>query len=851
MAILKITGCYLHQCGVILLPVSWEVLGSRRTPLEERPDMSDCNSSLSFRSLTLSAAIVALSLPMELAWSQIEEITVTARKREESFLDVPVVSSTFDETQLDTFQTTSFYNLATRVPGLVIGDNVGSVGGNATIRGVGNQSFNPSTDGAVSINVDGMQFSHGGVLRTAFFDVERIEVLKGPQSLFFGKNSPGGIIALRTADPGEETELMGRLGYEFEAKEILAQAIASGALSDTLKARIALSFSDEDGYFKNPAQPAPGLGGAQPKYDNFPNAEKWFGRLTLLFEPSERVSARLKINFEDRQLLGDGGGAQIVGCDYQFDPIERCRLDDEAAIADLDPLFFPDDPKNGVPYQDTQFFYSTLELTLDINDHLTLTSLTGYSEDDHEFNINGTFQPGTVDQTSPFLGFPGSVLVSAPNGHDQNYFTQELRLTTSLDGPLNGMLGLFFEDGEQDFLHASKVPFFAVFNNNTQIVDIESWSVFGHLLFDITDRLELGAGLRYLKEERDLTTVDNGINFGFPGPGPVSLPVDNIDNDKVLPEVTLNWRLQDNISLFGAYRTGWKSGSFNVDQPTPDDRSFGPENARGGELGLKAILLDNSLRLNVAAYRYEYKDMQVSRFVSRPGGTGTLLKVVNAAKATVSGAELDLTYAPPGAEGLSLYAALNYNSGEFDDFPDAACYGGQTIDQGCNRNFDPGANELAPGFAIGGFTAQDLSDQDLPRSPKWTASFGFDLDRPINGSRMMAGLSANASYTDDTIMDVSYLPRAFLDSYWKTSVSLRLYPADRNWELAIIGNNLGDEVTATTCAPGPFDQVGGLLPNVVGLPLNVVIPGSFDQALCFAERGREIRVRFTLHRFGS
>ncbi len=813
--------------------------------------MSMCSSSFSFRSFTLSAAILALCLPVEPAFAQIEEITVTARKREESFLDVPVVSSTFDATQLDTFQTTNYYNLATRVPGLVIGNNVGSVGGNATIRGVGTQTFNPSTDGAISINVDGMQFSHGGVLRTAFFDVDRIEVLKGPQSLFFGKNSPGGIIALRTADPGEELELIGRLGYEFEAKEILAQAIASGTLSDSLKARIALAFSDEDGYFSNPAQPAPGLGGAGPRYDNFPNASKWFGRLTLLFEPSDRFSARLKVNLEDRSVLGDGGTPQIVGCDQPFDPIENCRLDDEAAIADLDPLFFAGDPKNGVPYQDTQFFYSTLELNLDINEHLTLTSLTGYSDEEHNFNINGTFQPGTVDQTTPFLGFPTSVTISAPNGHDQLYFTQELRLTTSLDGPLNGMLGLFYEDGEQEFLHAPKVPSFAIFNNHTQVVDIESWSVFGHLLFDITDRIELGTGIRFLKEERDLSTVDNGIIFGMPGPGTVSLPVDNIDEDKVLPEITLNWRLRDNITLFGAYRTGWKSGSFNVDQPTPDDRSFGPENAQGGEVGLKAILLDNSLRLNAAAYRYEYKDMQVSRYVSRPQGTGTLLKVVNAAQATVSGVELDLTYAPPGVEGLMLYGALNYNSGEFDSFPDAACYGGQTIDQGCNRNFDPGANELAPGFALGGFTAQDLSDQDLPRSPKWAASFGLDFDRPINGSQLLAGVSASASFTDDTIMDVSYNPRAFLDSYWKTSVSLRLYPSDQSWELALIGNNLGDEITATTCAPGPFDQAGGLVPNVVGLPVNVVIPGSFDQALCFAERGREIRVRFTMYRGGT
>ena len=163
------------------------------------------------------------------------------------------------------------------------------------------------------------------------------------------------------------------------------------------------------------------------------------------------------------------------------------------------------------------------------------------------------------------------------------------------------------------------------------------------------------------------------------------------------------------------------------------------------------------------------------------------------------------------------------------------------------------------------FDIQDLREKDrLHTVHGWTDYAQFVEEGPeilvegdgvyvtdINGSRLMAGLSANASFTDDTIMDVSYNPRAFLDSYWKTSVSLRLYPTDRNWELAIIGNNLGDKVTATTCAPGPFDQVGGLLPNVVGLPINVVIPGSFDNAVCFAERGREIRLRFTIHRTGS
>ena len=803
-------------------------------------------SAVKTKRYILSAGVaLSLMLPIEFVNAQLEEVIVTARKRDEGFLDVPVTSVTVGRTALEAFQTTSFFNLAERVPGLIIGNNVGSVGGNATIRGIGSTAFNPSTDGAVAVNVDGMQFSHGDVLRTSFFDVQQVEVLKGPQALFFGKNSPGGIITIRTSDPGEEFEALTRLGYESEAEKVLAEGILSGPLNDMIGARLALSYTDQDGYFDNPAQPGEGLGGAGPKHDSFPNGDSIFGRLTLLFDPSDRVSIRFKANYEDRDIDGDGGSAQIVGCDTEFDPIEDCILDEKATIADLDPESFPGTPNGGTPYQETELFFSTLELNADLTDNLIFTSVTGYSDNEHEFNINGTFQPGTIDQTSAFLGVPGSVLVEAPNSHEQEYFTQEFRLATSYESPVNGVVGLFYEDGQQEFIHASKVPAFGVDNDHYQKVDIETISVFGQITWDITDTLELAAGVRYIEEERDLTTVDNGINVGVPGPGPVDLAVDNIDDDDTLPEVTLNWRVRDNMTLFAAYRTGWKSGSFNVDQPTPDDRSFEPETAEGAEVGFKGVLLENRLRVNATAYYYEYDDLQVSKTVSRPGGTGTLLKVVNAASAEVSGVELEVTYAPAGVEGLTLHGAINYNQGEFDDFLDAPCYGGQLIDQGCDRNFDPGANELAPGFALGGFTAQDLTGEDLSRSPEWTGTLSFDYQLALGGSELMLGISASTTYTDEIWMNVTHNPRTLQDDYWKSNAALRLYPRDENWELALIGNNLEDEITASTCFSGPFDQVAGVLPNPSGLPVNPIIPGSFDNGLCFAQPGREIWLRFT------
>ncbi|MEM8564191.1 MAG: TonB-dependent receptor, partial [Pseudomonadota bacterium] len=228
-----------------------------------------------------------------------------------------------------------------------------------------------------------------------------------------------------------------------------------------------------------------------------------------------------------------------------------------------------------------------------------------------------------------------------------------------------------------------------------------------------------------------------------------------------------------------------------------------------------------------------------------PGGAGTQLQVVNAATAEVSGIELDVTFAPAAIEGLTLFAAVNYNKGEFKEFNEAACYGGQTIELGCDLNFDPNANNIGGGIVLGGFTAQDLSGEDLTRSPEWTASFGFDYERPLGDSGLALSLSAATAYNDEMWLDVSYNPRSLLDSYWKTNVSLRLATLERNWEVAVIGNNVTDEVTASTCNTGPFSQGGGVIPNPAGLPINPISPGNFDNALCFAEPGREIWVRLT------
>jgi len=471
--------------------------------------------------------------------------------------------------------------------------------------------------------------------------------------------------------------------------------------------------------------------------------------------------------------------------------------------------------------------------------------VTGYVKHENDFLINGTMAAGTIDQTSqnPVLQFlfapfpvpPQSVTIAAYGPTEEKTLTQELRLQTDFDdSPLNGALGVFYEDADFETTRVNLVPLFGgKIVERRSTMDIETISAFGQLIWNVTESVELAAGARWTSEERSYTQTNLLTNT------PIPSARNKIDADDVSPEVTVNWRVNDGVTLFAAYKEGFKSGSFNLEgAPLPDeDISFGNEEVSGGELGLKALLIDDTLRLSAAIYSYKYDDLQISQteFRTATSGGGTLLKTVNAATATSEGVEADLTFKPMSVEGLTLNLAASYNKAEFDDFKTAGCYGGQTVDMGCNLLFNPNVNG---GF--GGFSAQDLSGERLPRAPEWAGTVGFDYQRAIGTGSLMLGIAASASYTDEIVRDISYSPGVFQDSYTKTNAALRLFSADDTWEVALIGENLGDEVTADNCFVGAFGNASGLIPNAFGLPFN---GGNTDEAVCFAERGRQLWVR--------
>ncbi len=392
------------------------------------------------------------------------DIIVTARKRQESILKVPVVLTAVTGEQLTSNQITTVTDLPRLVPGLVISGNILSIGPQVTIRGVGTSSFDPGVDQSVSLNIDGLSLGQGLAFGSAMFDVGQVEVLKGPQALFYGKSSPGGVISLRTADPTDEFELIASAGYEVEAREGRGELIVSGPLSEGVKARVAAMYSRGQGYFINDAIPDLATGGLAPTNRRNPQPRNFVIRGTLLFDPTDNFSARLKFthaydrseNAELKQLanclepgqtitFGSGIPGSGIPAAPNFltpvDPIsfignDNCKYDRFAPQVYLSPAAFPGVPNGGVPFLQNKQDFGTLELNYEPSSALTLTSTTAY------------YQLKSSSSVNPTLSVRSAPLFGVTNRFSRREFTQELRLNSDYQGPFNFTLGAFYEDGQ-------------------------------------------------------------------------------------------------------------------------------------------------------------------------------------------------------------------------------------------------------------------------------------------------------------------------------------------------------------------------------------------------------------------
>ena len=825
------------------------------------------------------------------------DIIVTARKRNESILKVPVVVTAVTGEQLTTSQVTSVTDLPRLVPGLVIAGNLLSIGPQVTIRGVGTSSFDPGVDQSVSLNIDGLSLGQGLAFGSAMFDVGQVEVLKGPQALFYGKSSPGGVISLRTADPTDKLEVIASAGYEFEAREARGELIVSGPLSDNVKARVSALYSKGAGYFYNNAIPQPGTGALAPTHDRNPQPENFVIRGTLLAQIAHNFNARLKFthaydhseNAELKQLsncpeghagvtFGSGLAPGIPAAPNFLTPVDpinfigadNCKYDRDASQVYLDPAAFPGVPNGGVPYLQNEQNFGTLELNYEPTPELTLTSTTAYYKLNSSSSVNPTLTAGSAP------------LFAVTNRFSRKEFTQELRLNSDYHGPLNFTLGAFYEDGvlhdRVHFIRNTKfgaispqivgqpfLPYLDILNDDREsTVRIKTYSAFGQLRYKIVPQLELAAGVRYSDETRRLSVFDFHANTtqapGVPDQAPVVLAPgsDRVHSSTWSPEATVTWTPTDDLTVFGSYKKGYKSGSFSVAVPatTGQNKAFGDEKVNGYEIGLKTRLIDRSLLANVAWFDYRYNGLQVGVIEGFVNGS-PVINTRNSGAARTYGIDFDMMFRPHGIEGLTLNASVNWNNAHYKQLDTLGCYPNQTVAQGCNLN-PVAVTPTATNPATVRYLAQNLNGAQLIRAPEWSGNFGFTYEFPVSSGWKLQ-LSNNNQFSSKyesflangrPIRADTGLPDNYQPHYFKIDAGIALKSDDHRWEFAVIGTNLGDKLIASNCSASNTQGGGVFGGDASGFPTQQGQVGSAE-ALCFPDGpGRSIWVRLTLRPFG-
>ncbi|WP_165324254.1 TonB-dependent receptor [Rhizorhabdus phycosphaerae] len=729
----------------------------------------------------------------------IQDIVVTARKRVETTQDVPVAVTALTREQLSRYDLSSLERVAASTPQFVIGRAPSGSGATLVLRGIGSNTTSIGLEQSVAVVVDGIYYGQGRTINEGFFDLGRLEILKGPQALFFGKNATAGVVSITTADPGDRPEFSAKLGYEFAGQQILGEAVASGPLTETLGARVAVRASKMyDGYFRNigtaqtyPTRDRSSLAQvvnptnhvSDPAGDG--RAEEFYIRTTLKWTPTDRLTATLKANFGTNDNDNPGANNVFYYCPTgtaAFNPNVRCgrrfvsssnRI--PAAIAASIP--YGSDGSMGNEYRS---WAVTANLNYEMDD-VTITSATNYNWNRNIFRFDGDL-----------ISSSGPQNVFATEWSTFRAFSSELRALTTYEGPINLMVGGYYQKTKRDYLawtasggleNSAAVPDFRRYlaNSKDSETNGETIALFGQVTYKPVERVEISGGVRYTHETKD-------SYFEQPYAHPIRvaqgifLPNVRIFADQTFndwsPEATISFKATRDVNLYFGYKTAYKSGGFSNSgilsaTASVDDFTFDAEKARGFEGGVKTTLLDRQLRLNIALYRYRISNLQIDFFNAPVFAFST----INAGSATTKGVELEFEYGPRTLPGFNLRGSLNYNKARYGDVPNAPCYGGMTIADGCTIP--------APGQR----PRQNLRGKPTANAPLWTASLGASYDAALT-DRLRLGLSLDARYSDNYIATAFGNPFTRQNSYVNIDGSIRLHTDDDRWELALIGKNL-------------------------------------------------------------
>lgn len=677
----------------------------------------------------------------------LEEVIVTAQKREESLQDIGIAITALSDDRLVDAQVNNIMDLQTLTPGMTIGENFGV--SQIFIRGIGLDNIFTGADPSVAMHIDGVVTGQASAQLGSMFDLERIEVLRGPQGTLYGRNATGGSINLISNKPTEIFTGYGRFtAGDYDLLQFEG-AVGGPVIADKLLGRLAVKIEERDGYGEN----------------IFDGSD---------IDDASRQSVRGQIHWLESDSLDF-----LISAEYH-------REDDTNYISKFRAASYPDNPNPGLLPQPVDFLHApdprdinadtplqnereqwSIIGTLNwrLNNQIKITSVINYQEFDR------------IPQND--FDFTNAARFVLSQSIESSQFSEELQVHIEA-GQINGIVGVYYfyeEISSDDRLISDST--LSSGNNALTVADsildihfrgsvkVEAAAVFASFNFAFTDKLNINLGGRYSYEHRSGFTD----RFETPAPPPPTTFAEEGSFNEFTPRIGIEWSPMDDLLLYFSYSEGFKSGILLAGQTNP---LLDPETVETFEFGLKGRFLGNRLQINASAFSYDFSDLQVGRTLPAPGGFTTIFE--NAASAKNKGLEVETRWLL--SKQIRLDGFISYLDAKFVDFV----------------TVDPFEATVAFFNGLPTPAGKQVGGNRLVQAPEWALRLRgeYEFTTSYHGFNGLLGLEV--AYKDE----IFFTPQNFAvlgqDAVTTFSANLKFISIDDKWTVNLWGKNLTNEL---------------------------------------------------------
>jgi iron complex outermembrane receptor protein len=714
----------------------------------------------------------------------LEEVIVTATKRASNLQDVPIAVTALSSQDLINALVGSSEDLTQLVPSLNLNKGANPRQTSFSIRGIGTVTFSSGIEPSISTMLDGVVMGQTGMAFAQLVDMQRVEVLRGPQGTLFGKNASGGVVHFITRDPTQDFEAEVR-GYATEDEEYRSSFTVSDGLTDSLAGRLTGYYNKDEGWIEN-------------VYDgnDVNDSDDWGIRGKLLWEPTDDLQVKWSSDYSDRN--SNCCNAAFRSLDPYPAPPDpdnnQARVDE--ILAQLAPVVPGDENRkvnlNSDLTTDTNASGHSLEVNWDVGTH-TLTSISAYR--DWSQNSRGDNDQLPVD----VLGF------TQGGKSNQDQYSQEFRLTSPADQFISYVAGLYYFDQTVD--RKFDRSFDLTGNNRTEAiadfsVDSLNYAAFGEAVTHFSERWRLVTGLRWTHDDLKFDFERTGATLGA---NPQPYFKRDTDESKWTGKVALEWDVAEDAMTYASYAQGYKGPAFNVGfGSTPANTDpVDPETSHAYELGLKSTWFEDRLILNVAVFHTKFDDFQASasQFTPKLDENGNPVDengdgfddgvfsfvLANVGKVETQGVEIDFTALP--MENLRLTGGMAYIDAEIKSFEGAGCSFGQSF-RGVGYKGQTTCADR-PG-------TQNLSGGDLPATPEWKFTLSASYLIPLQSMPFDLEINGNYRYQDQVQFLIEQDIYTTEDDYGILDLSLVAVDHADHYTVTLFTKNVFDEWYVTS-----------------------------------------------------